>query len=113
MSFIALFLPACISLMTRHRRNKELTWRIPESILEYAVLVMINVLLTQSVIVYVLGLGAVDITAFCSFPFFTKYMIISIFFAWLIPYVEEIGHKYVSVSFSVDSSAEECNHGVE
>lgn len=113
MSFIALFLPACISLMIRHKRNKELSWRIPESILEYAVCVIFNVLLSQCIIVYVLRIDAVDITAFRSFPFFTKYMVISLFVAWLMPYVVEIGHKYIKVSFSVDSRACECDNRME
>ena len=78
MSFIALFLPACLSLVIRHKRNKELRWNVPESILEYAILVIINVLLSESIIVYVLHVEA-DITALQSFPFFTKYMVISLF----------------------------------
>lgn len=101
MSFIALFLPAGISLMIRHKRNQELKWRIPESILEYAILAMINVLLSQGIIVYLLGIREVDMSALQSFPFFTKYLVIAMIIAWLVPYVEEIGRKYIEISFSV------------
>ena len=83
---------------------------MPESILEYAVLVIFNVLLSESVIVYVLQSGAVDVTAFCSFPFFTKYMVISLILAWLIPYVEEIGHRYIKISFTVNSRISKDNN---
>lgn len=102
MSFIALFLPACISLIIRHKRNDSLKWSVPESIIEYAILVLINVLISQCVIVYVLGIGGVDMTAFQSMPFFTKYLVISIVIAWITPYLEEIGRKYISVSFKVE-----------
>ena len=112
MSFIALFLPACLSLIIRHKRNKELNWNIPESILEYAILVIFNVLLSESIIVYVLQIET-DIASFQSFPFFTKYMVISLFFAWLLPYVEEIGRKYIKVSFTVDSRTSENDHDME
>ena len=107
MSFIALFLPAGISLMIRHKRNQELKWRIPESILEYVVLVLINVLLSQCIIVYLLGIHEVDMSAFQSFPFFTKYLVIAMLIGWLMPYVEEIGRKYIEISFSVGDKLED------
>ncbi len=107
MSFIALFLPAGISLMIRHKRNQELKWRIPESILEYAVLVLINVLFCQCIIVYLLGVHEVDMSALQRFPFFTKYLIIAMITAWLVPYVEEIGRKYFGISFLVEEKPED------
>ena len=112
MSFIALFLPACISLIVRHKRNDALKWSVPESIIEYAILVLVNVLVSQSVIVYVLGIGGVDMSAFESLPFFTKYLAISIVLAWLTPYLEEIGRKYIGVSFKVES-AKDCQDNTE
>lgn len=113
MSFIALFLPACISMIIRHKRNKELKLNLPESILEYAVLVMVNVLISQSVIVYVLRIGEVDISAFHSFPFFTKYLVISMIIAWITPYLEEIVRKYFEVSFSVEKTNDHRNNNGE
>lgn len=104
MSFIALFLPSCISLIIRHKRNDRLKWSVPESIIEYAILVLINILLSQCVIVYILGIGEIDISAFQSFSFFTKYLLISMALAWLTPYLEEIRRKYISISFNVESS---------
>lgn len=110
MSFIALFLPACISLIIRHKRNRELKWGIPESILEYAVWVMINVLVSQCIIVYVFRIGEVDISALNSFPFFTKYLVISIVIAWIMPYLEEIGRKYIGISFVVERTKDDRDH---
>lgn len=104
MSFIALFLPACISLIIRHKRNDRLKWSVPESIIEYAVLVLVNVLVSQCIVIYVLGIDGVDVSAFQSFPFFTKYLVISMVTAWLTPYLEEIVRKNISVSFKVEGS---------
>lgn len=103
MSFIALFLPACISLIIRHKRNDRLKWSVPESIIEYAILVLINVLASQSVIEYVLLIDGVEMSAFQSFPFFTKYLLIAMLIAWLTPYIEEIVRKCISVSFKVEN----------
>ena len=104
MSFIALFLPACISQVIRHKRNDRLKWSIPESIIEYAILVLINVLISQCIVVYVIGIDGVDMSAFQSFPFFTKYLVISTVLAWLAPYLEEIVRKHIDVSFKVEGS---------
>lgn len=106
MSFIALFLPACISLAIRHRRNSKLKWSVPESIIEYAVLVLVNVLLSQCIVVYVLGGGGVEASAFQSMPFMTKYLVIAIILAWLLPYLEEIVRKYIDISFKIESAGD-------
>ncbi|MDE5865159.1 MAG: hypothetical protein K2H31_00950 [Lachnospiraceae bacterium] len=106
MSFIALFLPACISIMIRHKRNKELKWSLPESILEYAVLVMINVLISQCIVVYIFRISEVGMSSFHSFPFFTKYLAISMIIAWVMPYLVEIVRKYFEVSFSVEKTSD-------
>jgi len=105
MSFIALFMPACISMLIRHRRKKE-SYSV-KNILEYAVLVIANVWMSQIIIVYILGIKEVDMTAFQSFPFFTKYMLISVITACLLPYAEEIFCKYIGISFTVEQVGEE------
>lgn len=101
MSFIALFLPASISMLIRNRRKGK-AYCLPESIFEYAIHVLINVFLTQSVVVYLLGISEVDMQALSSFPFFTKYTLIAMVIAWLTPYVEEIICKFVGISFTVE-----------
>ena len=52
MELIALFFPAFISMAVRHRRNKELSWNVIACLVEYAVLVVINVFLGEAVITY-------------------------------------------------------------
>ncbi len=106
MGLIALFFPAFISMAIRHRRNTELTWEIITSLIEYAILVVVNVFLTQSVVTYGLRMDGVDSTAFCSFGFFTKYLLIASIFAFLTPYIEEVARKYISISFSVGENKE-------
>lgn len=105
MSFIALFMPACISMLIRHRRKNE-TYSV-KSILEYATLVIANTWISQIIVVYILGIKEVDMTAFQSFPFFTKYMLISVLTACLLPYAEEILCKYIGISFTVEQISEE------
>lgn len=105
MSFIALFFPASISMLIRNRRKGRKT-DLVEVILEYAVLVLINVLVTISIIVYALGMSGIDIQVFNSFPFFTKYILIACGVAWLTPYAEEVLCKFVGVSFTVEERNE-------
>lgn len=106
MELIALFFPAFISMAVRHRRNKELSWNVIACLVEYAVLVVINVFLGEAVITYGLRMTGVDNTGFSSFGFFTKYLFIASVIAYIVPYVEEVVKKYVSISFSVGDSSE-------
>jgi hypothetical protein len=59
-------------------------------LVEYAVLVVINVFLGEAVITYGLRMTGVDNTAFSSFGFFTKYLFIASVIAYIVPYVEEV-----------------------
>jgi hypothetical protein len=102
MRYIALFFPAIISVGIKNRRDNEKTWTLFDFIREYAISVIGNVLLAQSVVVYVLRLGNVNIEAFDSFPFFTKYVFISLAFSVILPYIREIIKMNFSVSFEVD-----------
>ena len=102
MSFIALFCPASISMLIRHKRGVVGNKNIVDYILEYAFLLFVNVLITQIVVVYGLGLSELDISVLNRFSFFTKYSIIAFLFAFFIPYVEEIVKKYFSVCFSIE-----------
>ena len=106
MELIALFFPAFISLAVRHRRNKELSWNAIACLVEYVVLVITNVFLSEAVITYGLKMTGVDNTAFSSFGFFTKYLFIASVIAYITPYVEEVIRKYVSISFSVGENSD-------
>ena len=106
MRIIALFFPAFISMAIRHRRNTELTWEVITTLIEYAILVVVNVFLSEAVVTYGLRMNDVDSTAFESFGFFTKYLLIASVIAFFIPYVEEIFRKYISISFTVGDNKE-------
>lgn len=105
MSYIALFFPAIISVGIKNRRDHEKRWIWFDFVREYAVSVLSNVLLTESVVVYILRLGNVNIEAFDSFPFFTKYVFIALVFSIILPYIREMIRKSFSVTFEVDKKS--------
>lgn len=102
MRYIALFFPAIISVGIKNRRDNKKTWTLFDFVREYAISVISNVLLSEAVIVYVLRLGNVNIEAFDSFPFFTKYLFIALVFSIVLPYIREIIEMNFSISFEVD-----------
>ena len=101
MRIIGLFFPALISIAIRHSRNSELTRQMPKVLVEYGIYVLINVLVTTSIITYGLNVSGVTVDALDSFPFFTKYSLIAIVAAVFTPYMQEIIKKYVEVTFLV------------
>lgn len=101
MQVIGLFFPAIVSVMIRNRRNTESGWRMPAILFRYGVYVLLNVLLTVCVITYGLGVSGVTVDALNSFPFFTKYTVIAIIMAILVPFVEEIMEKYIQITLTV------------
>ena len=70
MRLIALFIPAIISLGITYRKNREKKWKFFDFIYEYAISLVSNVLLTESLISYVFQLGSVNIEAFDTFSLF-------------------------------------------
>ncbi len=107
MEIIALFLPACISVSIRHRRNKELSWNLLPTFIEYGILSMVNVWVSVGTVTLALRIPDVTAEAFRSFPFFSKYMVISVMAAFLVPYAEEIIRKCIGVTFSVKTAQKE------
>lgn len=101
MQVIGLFFPAIVSVMIRNRKNTESGWRMPAILFRYGIYVLVNVLLTVCVITYGLGLSGVTVDALNSFPFFTKYTVIALILAFLVPFVEEIIGKYLQITLTV------------
>ena len=101
MKIIALFLPAVLTVAVYHKRNNGCTWDWFKYITEYALAILVNTFITQSVITYLFGFDGVDSTAFESFPFFTKYIAIAFALAVLFPYIRELVSKAFSVSFEI------------
>lgn len=102
MEFIALFIPALITVSVRYRRNKGEMWKWFDYVKEYGVALLVNVIFTQAVIVYVLGATGEGTLDFERFAFSTKYLVIACFLAFVLPYVWEALTKAISVSVEVD-----------
>ena len=101
MIFIGLFLPSFIAMIIRQKRNTggEKQWF--SVLLEYGKTVLFCNLIVMSVITYILKIDNVGITAFNSFPFFTKYVILAIVYSVSIPYLEEIIKKVFCIEFTI------------
>lgn len=101
MEIIGLFFPAILSVLIRNRRDRKSDWHIPEVLFRYGRYVLTNVFLTVCAITYGLGMSGITSDALNSFPFFTKYTVIAIVMAVLVPFVEEIIGKYIKVTLTV------------
>ena len=101
MRYIALFFPAILSVGIEYRKNDGNCWSWFEYLCKYAGFLICNVLMTQSLVSYVFGLGTVTIDAFDSFPFFTKYLFIASAFAIILPHVCRIIKANISVSLEI------------
>lgn len=101
MEYIALFSPAIISLGIEYKKNNGENWNWFEYLYKYALFLICNVLLTESLISYILKMGSVTNDAFGSFPFFTKYLLIATVFAIILPYLCKIVRENISVSFEI------------
>lgn len=113
MKFIGLFMPAIVSLMIRNRKQTKADWRMPQVFFQYGIYVLLNVWLTECIITYGLGLSDVIEDALTSFPFFTKYTLIALVMAVVVPYAEEIVRKYVSIRLTVETYDEKRESSVE
>lgn len=75
-------------------------------LVRYIIYVMIVNWCDMALISYIIKPGTYVVDDMESFVFFTKYILIAIFFAWLIPYLEEIIRKYIHISFQVKEQNE-------
>lgn len=105
MSIIALFFPAFISLNIRYKRKKMYDQKVAGFILKYGIYVLINTFVTQAIITFLLRMDGIEMSAFSSFPFFIKYVMIASVIAFLTPYVEEILEKSINVSFEIEDNS--------
>lgn len=104
-------MPGMISVWIKHRRNNQCVWNTFKVLFEYGLYVLINVFLTECTITYALGMSGVTSDALNSFSFFTKYILIAVIMAVMVPYVEEIVKKYFQVTLVVrtnDEKRESC-----
>lgn len=99
MILLAVFGPALISVMIRKRQKKYS--ELSGLIIGYGVYALVIALITQSFIIYVLGMDNVTQEALESFSFFTKYVIFASVFAIIIPFLQLLVEKYISISVEV------------
>ena len=106
MEFIALFMPAVITMAVRYNRNHGKTWEWFRYVMEYVIALLINVLSTQAVITYVLRATGEESGDFVRFAFMTKYLMISCALAFIYPYIWEALMKAISVSVQMEGRNE-------
>ena len=102
---IGILAPAALALKTKIRRQSAkgtACMDVSRWILQYIIEILKNVFFTTATITYILRFDGVNFDALSSFPFFTKYIVIAVIYAWILPYVEEIISKYIGVSFEIE-----------
>jgi len=108
MIWICTLLPACVSMKIRYKRNgnKPCSENVLFELFRFGSWILVDNLLTMLTLQYVLGMDSVVAEAFNSFGFASKYVIISLVFACVVPYILEICEKYISVSLSIGEEEE-------
>ncbi|MCM1087474.1 MAG: hypothetical protein NC419_04910 [Muribaculaceae bacterium] len=107
MAFIALFLPALITMAIRRKRNTGCHKDWISTLSEYGRTVLFCNLALMIVITYFFKMQGVQVSAFNSFPFFIKYVIMAIIYSMVIPYVEEIAARLFHIEFRILGREEE------
>lgn len=104
---IAVIGPAMLSMKIKINRNGigNQSWYV--FFVYYILEILKNTFLTVATITYLFRIDDVQFSAMNSFPFFSKYIIISIVYAFLLPYIEEIIRKYIKVTFGVENKHHE------
>lgn len=107
MILIGLFFPSFITLAIRHKRNtkREINWLY--ILLEYGQTVLFCNLIIIIVITYILKIDNVEISAFNSFSFFSKYVLMAVIYSAFVPYLEEMVKKIFHIEFTILEKNEE------
>lgn len=105
MILLAILGPAFISVWIRYKQKKYS--ELCKMIIEYGIYTLMVTLFTQSSITYVLRVSGVTQDALESFPFFTKYVVIAVIIATVLPIVQALIVKYIKVSVEVEIYDEE------
>lgn len=103
MTVIGLFFPSFVSVAIYMKLSKDALCRWQTLIIRYGVYVLLDTLITQIDITYLLGISQVMESALTSFPFFVKYVLIALIWAVVLPFVEEMLKKYIKVSIKISA----------
>lgn len=103
MKWICLLLPACVSMKISYQRNgnQPLSENALFEVFRWGCWVIVNNILTMITMLFVFKHGSIVVEVFESFGFSLKYMVVSLAFACVLPYIFEILKKYVAITFSV------------
>ena len=113
MKIIALFFPALISIsIYANRKSIELTPNL-SILIRYGIYVMAINWCDMSLTTYVFGIDNSMLEYMEKWTFFTKYVLIAIFFAWIIPYIEEIIGRFIHINFWIEPKVEKGNESNE
>lgn len=107
MIVISLFFPSFISMAIYRKRTSKESHDGQSMIVRFGIYVLLNTWIVQVILTYLLGQGQITESALTSFPFFTKYVIIALLCAIIMPYIEEMVKKCIGIS--VDLSADDEN----
>lgn len=99
---LCLLLPACVAMQVQIRRNggKMLSDNILLELFRYGRWVLAINFLAISFTAYILGKVGEE-EHFRNFHFAVQYLLLSTVIAFLLPYLVEIYHKYISISFVI------------
>ncbi len=105
---LCLLLPACISMQIQIRRNgnKMLSDNVLQELFRYGRWVLAVNFAAMGFMTYVAGRSDME-EYLCNFHFAVKYLVLAMLIAFLLPYLLEIYHKYISITFTVGERNEE------
>lgn len=103
MEWICLLFPACLAVKIRCERREELSKEsVVMLILRWIEWVLLINILTMVSVLVAFGFSEVLTESFHSFSFSLKYMLVSILFSIVLPYVVEIKEKYFEISVKIE-----------
>lgn len=99
---VCLLLPACISMQIQIRRNgnKMLSDSVLQELFRYGRWVLAINFIAMGFTAYVAGRSDME-EYLRNFHYAVKYMSLSVLIAFFLPYLLEIYHKYISITFTV------------
>ena len=106
MKLVCILAPALIAFSIRKKRG-YMSGNPIDTVIAYGLWTLIINFISMSIVAYVIGINDVNASALDSFGFATKYIVISAIVAVIMPYIVEILSKYISVSFSIETSEED------
>lgn len=112
MKFIGLFFPPLISAFIRYKRGEIYMQGVVAVLFSYIIYVLVDTWVAMSIVVYICMKAEGSVNDLERFSFFTKYIVIAMVVAVLIPYVEEVFRKYIEIKFVVRRK-DECEKNGE